>query len=318
MENNNLFKPLINASFDLLQLLLDKFKYKLPTYIPYPTNDNRLYFTNELYIPIGINTNSNTHYLHIGGENAHTFISGNSGSGKSCLIRCIITYIIKHYPNVSLFLIDCKAVELAVYRNYKNTIHYQYDIDRIEDSLTHLLDITLERYNTLMKLNKVQNTTEYNPIFVAIEEVSLLNKKCWKILKKIMCISRAVSIYICITVQRIDNVNVDNTCKMLCENRICMRVSDSKNSILAIKDECASLITNVGRGFLKQNGNLIQFQSYYISLEDTIEIVNSKAKCNYSTENDNAIDKAKIDSEDVNTKPIANAKLQDESWIDDL
>ena len=259
-----MFDSLFNAMYQSL-LSLKNMYYRLPTYVDYPIND-KVYYGSELMIPIGVNSKG-IQYLMINQSNPHTYVCGTTGSGKSNLIKVILSSIINNYPAVQLILLDYKRVELANFKHTTNCIDFQWDSDMISQALEDLLTLVLQRYEVLESKGMTEADYTMSTIVVVIEEISLMSKQDMKILRKIAAISRAVHIYIILTTQRPDNTVLDNVLKSLVSNRICLKTEDSKNSVIALDEPGCELLKNRGQGYMKSNGYITEFQSYYISDE---------------------------------------------------
>ena len=190
-----------------------------------------------------------------------------TGSGKSTLIKVILSSIVNNYPNTQLILLDYKRVELANFKCTKSCIQFEWSEEGISQALDDLLTLVLQRYEILESKGMTEADYKMSNIVCVIEEISLMPKKDMKVLRKIMAISRAVHIYVIFSTQRPSNEVLDNTVKSLVGNRICLKTDDSKNSVIALDKEGCELLKNRGQGFIKSNGYITEFQSYYISDE---------------------------------------------------
>lgn len=306
----NSIYPLFNALSDCYRSIKHIIN-KLPNYVDYPI-DNKLYY-GDIYISIGIATSGDVK-LKIGGEQSHTYIVGNTGSGKSNLIRVITSTLINNYPNVSLVLYDYKRCELSLFANVNNCIDFQWDSEAITNGINNLYQEVLNRYDYLASKGLIQAEYTLKPIVCIIEEISLMDKQTMKILKKLMSISRAVKVYCIITLQRVSNDNLDNTIKSLVSNRLVLKVEDKKNSMIALDTEGAELLKGNGNGIYKTNGKMIEFQGYYISDEQVAEIVSKHSN------NQRKILFAKTDNNKkagLNFKPVyktTNTNINGEWW----
>ena len=190
-----------------------------------------------------------------------------TGSGKSTLIKVILSSIVNNYPNTQLILLDYKRVELANFKCTKSCIQFEWSEEGISQALDDLLTLVLQRYEILESKGMTEADYKMSNIVCVIEEISLMPKKDMKVLRKIMAISRAVHIYVIFSTQRPSNEVLDNTVKSLVGNRICLKTDDSKNSVIALDKEGCELLKNRGQGFIKSNGYITEFQSYYIKDE---------------------------------------------------
>lgn len=260
---------LIDASIEFVKSFISAWTC-LPDYVPYKA-DSRYYLGN-IFIPIG-ESRKGKHYLKIGGEQSHTYIVGQSGSGKSNLIKVILTTLTHNYPNVKLFLLDYKRVELNLFKDTKNCLRFEWDSDNISKALEDLYNLVLKRYDDLTVTEDTEVGPEVSPIVCVIEEVSLMSKQDMKVLRKIMAISRAVHVYVIFTTQRPSNETLDNVVKSLTGNRICLKTEDQKNSIISLGSEGCELLRGQGHGYYKANGIITEFQCYHIQDETVKAIV---------------------------------------------
>ena len=243
--------------------------HSLPGKVDYQV-DNQ-YYLNDIFIPIG-ESRKNKHYLKIGGEQSHTFIVGQSGSGKSNLIKVILTTLTHNYPNVKTYLLDYKRVELNLFKDTKNCIRFEWDNDNISQALQDLYDLVLKRYDTLAIEESTEAGSNVSPIVCVIEEISLMPKGDAKILRKIMAISRAVKVYIIFTTQRPSCEVLDSVIKSLVGNRICLKTEDKKNSIISLDSEGCELLRGHGHCLFKANGIITEVQCYHIK-DDTVKTI---------------------------------------------
>lgn len=275
--------------------------HSLPGKVDYQVDSH--YYLNDIFIPIG-ESRKGKHYLKIGGEQSHTYIVGQSGAGKSNLVKVILTTLTHNYPNVKLFLLDYKRVELNLFKNTKNCLRFEWDIDNISQALQDLYDIVLKRYDDLAVSDETEAGPNVSPIVCVIEEISLMPKGDSKILRKIMAISRAVKVFIIFTTQRPSNEVLDNVIKSLVGNRICLKTEDKKNSIISLDSEGCELLRGNGHGYYKANGITTEIQCYYIK-DETVKTITKEHK--------------RIQSSNQGSRPIEPIVDNDtESWVDKL
>ena len=328
---SNILQPLANATYDCIIAIRNMY-YKLPNYVEYPISNDINY--GNLWIPIGVRGRKEIHYLRIGGDCSHTYIVGQTGSGKSNLVKVILSTIINNYPTTQLILLDYKRVELSLFKHTKNCIQFEYDEDKISKALDDILTLVLHRYEMLDNKSLTEADYTMNNVLVVIEEISLMLKKDMKVLRKIMAISRAVKVFILFTTQRPSNECLDNVVKSLVGNRICLKTDDIKNSILALDTEGCELLKGKGHGYIKSDGYITEFQSYHISdttVKDICAIHNTdktdlKVVENVSNTEEVQIHHKPIDDE-IKTPPtiIYNNEeqkdieiIQNTDWLDKL
>lgn len=274
--------------------------YTLPNQIDYPV-DNQYYF-GDIFIPIG-ESRKGKHYIKIGGEQSHTYIVGQSGSGKSNLVKVILTTLTKNYPGVQLYLLDYKRVELSLFKNTKNCMRFEWDPNNISQALEDLYNLVLKRYDDLAVSDETEVGPNVPPIVCVIEEISLMPKADAKILRKIMAISRAVHIYIIFTTQRPSYEVLDNVIKSLVGNRICLKTDDVKNSIISLDSEGCELLKGHGHAYYKANGIVTEIQCYHIK-DDTVKAIIKDHK--------------KVSTSSTSTKAPVIVDNNTEDWVNEL
>ena len=270
----NMFQPLVNAIYNCGKCIYNHWT-SLPNEVSYPIND-KMYYGSDLMIAIGVNKKG-IQYLMINQSNPHTYICGTTGSGKSNTIKVILSTIVNNYPTTELILLDYKRVELANFKYCTNCKQFEWEEECISKALDDLLTLVLQRYEILESKGMVEADYTMSNIVVVIEEISLMSKKDMKVLRKIAAISRAVHVYIILTIQRPDNTVLDNVLKSLISNRICLKTEDSKNSVIALDEPGCELLKNRGQGYMKSNGYITEFQAYAIT-DEVVKDICSKHK----------------------------------------
>lgn len=301
---------------------------KLPSKIDYKVPPR---IKDTIYIPIGESL-ENTVYIDLS-ENPHSYIVGQTGSGKSVATKVILTSLINMYsPNeIELYLADLKRVELNLFANAKHCKKFVYTVSDTTELIADLLEETNKRYDLFMK-NKVTDIFEYNKLkgvkklkyqVLYIEEMVLLledsKKKAQKLLKQLMAISRASGLYVICTTQRPSSDIIDNVIKSLISNRIVFKVEDTKNSIICLDHEGAEKLLGQGHGILKVGATKTEFRGYYIT-DNQVKQYTKKYIVNRSYEPIGATEKGFKRDNDIlinkeNKEPI-KANTEDEKIID--
>lgn len=255
-------------------------KGKLPSKIKY----SHVYKKNSLKIPLGESLDS---IVEIDlKENPNTYICGTTGSGKSVCSKSVLTTIINNFnPNrMKIILCDLKKVELNLFKNVEHVERFAHDLTEITEIIEDTFIECEYRYNLFME-NNVVNIYEYNqnrkeklPYKVLfIEEIVLLlqDKKhiAMDTLKQILPICRACGIFVIMTMQRPSCDVIDNIVKSCVNNRIIFKCEDSKNSLIALDDEGAENLKGNGHGILKVSGVKTEFQGYFISTNQTKDLI---------------------------------------------
>ena len=148
--------------------------HQIPKYIEYnPTNDNRI--GNSLSISIGEGTKG-VISLNINQSTPHTYLVGSTGSGKSNLLKVILSTIINNYHNVKLILCDYKRCELSMFKDCTNVISFSYTEEDISNTINNVYQMVLDKYDKLMKENRYQCSSYEETTLLVIEEIALMDK----------------------------------------------------------------------------------------------------------------------------------------------
>ena len=269
---DNIFTPLVDAIAECIKVSVERSK-RVPEGAEFVI-DQKAYF-GDIMIPIGVKSKRKKQYLRIGGEQSHTYIAGQTGSGKSNLVKVILTTLVNNYPTVKLWLFDYKRVELALFKNTRNCEVFEWSEEGISEGIKNLFQLVLDRYEELEEQGLTEADITMNPIVCVIEEISLMPKQDMKILRKLMAISRAVHVYVIFTTQRPSNEVLDNVVKSLTGNRICLKTDDEKNSIISLDKPGCETLRGKGHGFIKSGGVISEFQAYHID-DGTVKDIVSK------------------------------------------
>ena len=268
----NIFTPLVDAIAECIKVSVERSK-RVPEGAEFVI-DQKAYF-GDIMIPIGVKSKRKKQYLKIGGEQSHTYIVGQTGSGKSNLVKVILTTLVNNYPTVKLWLFDYKRVELSLFKNTKHCEVFEWSEEGISEGIKNLFQLVLDRYEELESKGLTEAPLTMNSIVCVIEEISLMPKQDMKILRKISAISRAVHVYVIFTTQRPSNEVLDNVVKSLTGNRICLKTDDEKNSIISLDRPGCETLRGKGHGFIKSGGVISEFQAYHID-DGTVKDIVSK------------------------------------------
>lgn len=273
-------------------------------------------------------------------ENPHSYIVGQTGSGKSLATKVILTSLINMYSSneIELYLCDLKRVELNLFANTSHCKKFVYTVSDTTELIADLLEETNRRYDLFMK-NNVTDIESYNKLngvkklkyqVLYIEEMVLLledsKKKAQKLLKQLMAISRASGLYVICTTQRPSSDIIDNVVKSLISNRIVFKVEDTKNSIICLDQEGAEDLQGQGHGILKVGATKTEFRGYYITDEQVKQytkkyITNKRYEPIRATEKSSKTDNDILIKKEIKEPIKANKEantITDLSFIDNL
>lgn len=206
----------------------------------------------------------------------HSFIAGETGSGKSNLMKCLIYQCILKQHDI--ILIDFKrGVSFAVFERFIDVYSDYTDIIAV---LHDLVEETKRRLD-LFKRFKVDDISRYNRvapqelsrIVVFIDELAELvrtsdkqaSKEIIGYLETLTRISRAVGINLIMGIQRPDATVINGQIKNNVSTRICGRFVDPEPSRIMFGNDLATTLPPTrGRFILKDNG-YYEFQAFYFS-----------------------------------------------------
>lgn len=187
-------------------------------------------------------------------EAPHMLIAGQSGSGKSVALRCVLNSIIaawSDYPDwCQYILIDPKGVELIHYRDIPQLVPGGYTSDpRVTEMiLERLVEEMEERYERFVKLasytkediysikafnryyfqevNQPCHAMPYITVFIdELADVLLNNPDCQKTILRLVQKARAAGIHIVMATQRPSNEVISGPIRANIPTKICCKVS---------------------------------------------------------------------------------------------
>ena len=241
----------------------------LPEYIEW-TDD---YIINAPFLAIGITyedtVGMNLHF------NPHAFIAGESGSGKSNVLKCMIYQsLVKKYD---VILIDFKrGVSFSDFSD-KMAIYYEYK--DIADILSKMVDETNNRLDKFRGA-RVDNITDYNRIsgnylprkIIFIDELAELLKtrdkdtpSPFSSIETLTRISRAAGIHLIMGVQRPDSTVINGQIKNNVPFRVCGRFVDPEPSRIMLNNSMASSLPNIKGRFIIKDDDFYEVQGFFFA-----------------------------------------------------
>ena len=208
----------------------------------------------------------------------HAFIAGETGSGKSVILRCMIYQAL--LKNYEVKLIDFKrGVAFSSFSSYIDIIKNLENTDKLFKSAVTEMNKRLD----LFVSNKVQDIFELNKkgfkmrimtIFIdefaevmdkkgAVKEEKNLIESISKNIRSLIRTSRAAGIFIISGIQRPDAELIGGQIKSNVAFRISGKFSDKEPSIIVLGDDSATKLPNIkGRCLVKGNGTQ-EVQAFY-------------------------------------------------------
>ncbi|GLC80418.1 FtsK/SpoIIIE domain-containing protein [Lacrimispora brassicae] len=208
----------------------------------------------------------------------HAFVAGETGSGKSTVMKCLIYQsIVKDYI---VKLIDFKrGVSFAA---FDEVVEIYSDYPKIKILLDSLVKETNDRLDMLREA-RVEDIKDYNQIsgrympriVVFIDELAELmkssdkeaNKAITNSLETLTRLSRAVGINLIMGLQRPDSTIINGQIKNNVSSRVCGRFVDPEPSRIMLGNDMATKIPQIKGRFILRDTNFREFQAFRITDE---------------------------------------------------
>lgn len=281
------FKPLFESSFhkpfklelsEKYELIIQTFDVKFKKrYKPkYDVTD-----VNNLLYSLGVELTINgEEEVIIDLTNApNILVAGINGSGKTSLIRCILTAMCMRGVEIKIF--DLKqSSDYLIFENYKNLTTFIYwgddIVDKAKAEIHKLRKIIIDRYAELRKercsyveYNNKHPENPMTPLVVLIEEFYIINdeKNAKTDLSILLAMGRACNVKFILCLQRPCQENLSSKIKANCNHIIGMMVNNTFNSGIILGEGDKRLFTdlhNSGEAILLNGKQDIMFKSYYL------------------------------------------------------
>ncbi|PGX99924.1 cell division protein FtsK [Bacillus cereus] len=213
----------------------------------------------------------------------HLLVCGETGSGKSSMVRVVLSTLIQHMSpdKLHLYLGDLKNSEFHFLRRIKHVKEVCMEEIEMKIMLQKVWKEIKER-RKLMEEYEVDHIDEYNKlnadnqkpyILLAIDEVAMLQdeKECMATLEKISAVSRALGIYLMLSMQRPDSKILDGKLKLNMTVRMGFKCADTINSNI-MGTPGSEHLEQSGQMILKLNG-LKKVQAPYLELSRAKQII---------------------------------------------
>ncbi|HDX9614576.1 TPA: DNA translocase FtsK [Bacillus toyonensis] len=222
-------------------------------------------------------------YDMVDSNTPHLLIAGETGSGKSSIVRVILTTLIQQMSpeHLHLYLGDLKNSEFHFLRRVKHVKYVCMEEHEMTNMLTKLWKEVLHR-RKLMEEYELGHIDEYNQrtkdkplpyIFIAIDEVAMLQdeKECVTIIEKISAVGRSLGIFLMLSMQRPDAKILDGKLKLNLTVRMGFKCADLINSNI-VGTPGSENLSQSGQMILKLDG-LKKVQAPYLALDQAKEII---------------------------------------------
>jgi len=213
-------------------------------------------------LAIGQTIDGRTKYFDIR-EAPHMLVAGSTGSGKSVFLHSIIKQLIK-LPNVELFLMDPKQVELSQYE--EDVMEYRHSHSGILASLESLVE-EMERRYTVMKKLKIKNiseTADFNYKFVIIDEYAdlAMKEQTGNTIKLLAQKGRACGIHIILATQRASAKVIDGDIKVNFPTKVVFRMGKVVDSMVMLDESGAEKLLGKGDMLFSNESGIERLQGF--------------------------------------------------------
>lgn len=297
----------IDASEKAGYIVITTYAKELPSIVKYELikRENR----DELEVVLG-RSHTGWKRLKLLGGTHNVFVGGAIGTGKSVAINAILTDLALNYKpsELQMWIMDLKIVEMSHFRKLKHVHSYGETVQDMMHMIDSLTEIMWDRY-TKMKEKGVKKISAYNKlvpkeeqmpyILFVVEEIyefssSKLASGTGKKKKNaeegeddnyidklavLLSKCRGAGMGAIISSQRLMNAYIPRNISANLMNRLCFKVSDSKESSLLTDDRFdATTLRGNGHGALIDT-EVEEFQGFFID-EDHGEVTELLKKHN--------------------------------------
>ncbi|MCP9225158.1 FtsK/SpoIIIE domain-containing protein, partial [Bacillus mycoides] len=213
----------------------------------------------------------------------HLLIAGETGSGKSSMVRVVLSTLIQYMSpdKLHLYLGDLKNSEFHFLRRVKHVKEVCMEEIEMKIMLQKVWKEIRER-RKLMEEYEVDHIDAYNKLnpdhqkpymLLAIDEVAMLKeeKECMTTIEKISAVGRSLGVFLMLSMQRPDAKVLDGKLKLNMTVRIGFKCDSAINSNI-MGTPGSEHLEKSGQMILKRNG-LKKVQAPYLELSKAKQIV---------------------------------------------
>lgn len=231
--------------------------------------------------PVGYDRRGKLITCNLTSGEPHLLIAGETGSGKSTVLRAIITNILLT-KNIKLHLIDLKrGAEFQIFARCKNVENFARTKSEAYQVL-NLVSKEVDRRYDLFYENDVVDIKEYNRKvgklgyeMLIIDEFADLHreKQSIALLEEIAAKARACGISLCISTQRPSRDILNGVIKANVTSVLGLKTLNDINSRIVIDHDGLEDLAGKGQGIFKKNGEEVLIQCPYLTTERARELL---------------------------------------------
>jgi len=204
----------------------------------------------------------------------HAFIAGETGSGKSNILKCLIHQSLS--KKYEVILIDFKRG--VAFSAFSDVLPVLYEYNTVVKVLQYLVSETKQRLD-MFRQYRVDNIIDYNRVsgnylrrkIIFIDELAELLKTRDKATANILNdsietltrLSRAVGIHLIMGIQRPDSTIISGQIKNNVPYRVCGRFTDKEPSRIMLASDMASTLINIKGRFIVKDNYMQEIQAFY-------------------------------------------------------
>lgn len=245
---------------------------------------NELLVRNEL-LPVIVGQNKYNQWIKYSLiTSPNTLISGVPGSGKSSMLRTILTtwVLMKKPHELEMYLVDLKKSEFHIFENIEHVKAVCDTPGQFKPIMKKLMAELDKRGNLLKKygvshINDIPASERPGFIVLVIDEVIVLKKEkeITEDLLQYACLGRAYGMFLILSMQRPCNKSLDTAIRAILNARLGFRSEDKTNSDISGTPGAENIPSDEpGRMIFKIDADSLQeVQAPFLSVEEAKKLL---------------------------------------------